>query len=89
MGYFFNKKRQEAIPSIPPTNAVGKKETPAKNKTKKEKETMTNEEKVQAIEEIVLDEKPVKRVKKEKGLIERTESSKIVLTEDNKQLLMD
>ena len=49
---------------------------------------MTNEEKVQAIEDIVL-EKPVKRIKKEKGLIERTESSKMVLTEDNKQLLMD
>ena len=50
---------------------------------------MTNEEKVQAIESIVLDEKPVKRIKKEKGLIERTETSKVILTEDNKQLLMD
>lgn len=32
---------------------------------------------------------PVKRVKKDKGLIERTESSKTILTEDNKELLKD
>jgi hypothetical protein len=32
---------------------------------------------------------PVKRVKKDKGLIERTESSKTILTEDNKELLND
>lgn len=31
---------------------------------------------------------PVKRVKNEKGLIERTESSKIILTEDNRQVLL-
>ena len=31
----------------------------------------------------------VKKIKKEKGLIERTESSKIILTEDNKELLND
>ena len=31
----------------------------------------------------------VKVIKKEKGLIERTESSKIVLTEDNRQVLND
>lgn len=30
----------------------------------------------------------VKRVKNEKGLIERTESSKIILTEDNRQVLL-
>lgn len=33
--------------------------------------------------------KEVKRLKKDKGLIERTESSKTILTEDNKQLLVD
>jgi len=31
----------------------------------------------------------VKRLKKDKGLIERTESSKTILTEDNKELLND
>ena len=33
--------------------------------------------------------KEVKVVKKDRGLIERTESSKIVLTEDNRQVLGD
>ncbi len=33
--------------------------------------------------------KEIKRIKKDKGLIERTESSKTILTEDNKQLLVD
>lgn len=31
----------------------------------------------------------IKRVKKDRGLIERTESSKIILTEDNRQVLND
>jgi hypothetical protein len=30
----------------------------------------------------------VKRIKSEKGLIERTESSKIILSEDNRQVLL-
>jgi hypothetical protein len=41
--------------------------------------------------EQILDDtpRPVKKLKKDKGLIERTESSKTILTEDNKELLMD
>lgn len=31
----------------------------------------------------------IKRIKKDKGLIERTESSRIILTEDNRQVLTD
>ena len=31
----------------------------------------------------------VKKVRKEKGLIEKTESSKIILTEDNRELFND
>lgn len=52
-------------------------------------EELTN--KLDRIDSIVDDnnERPVKRIKKDKGLIERTESSKVVLTEDNKQLLID
>jgi hypothetical protein len=34
-------------------------------------------------------EQTTKRIKKDKSLIERTESSKIMITEDNKQLLQD
>ena len=43
----------------------------------------------QAEETLVSMEPAVKVVKSDKGLIERTESSKIVLTEDNRQLLVD
>ena len=54
---------------------------------------MGNEEimdKLEKLEAIVNDKQNnVKRLKKDKGLIERTENSKIVLTEDNKQLLVD
>ena len=31
----------------------------------------------------------IKKITKDKGIIERTESSKVLLTEDNKELLMD
>ena len=50
------------------------------------------DEKVNKAEEIMNNMKSanhVKVVKKDKGLIERTESSKIVLTEDNRQVLND
>jgi hypothetical protein len=33
-------------------------------------------------------EQNIKRVKSDKGLIERTESSKIILSEDNRQVLL-
>ena len=49
-------------------------------------------EKVNKAEEILRNMKEtgnVKFLKKDKGLIERTESSKIILTEDNRQVLND
>lgn len=47
-------------------------------------------ENIEKIENLVKNtNKDVKKVKSDKGLIERVESSKIVLTEDNKQLLND
>jgi hypothetical protein len=36
-----------------------------------------------------IDPNRIKKVKNDKGLFERTESSKIVLTEDNRQILND
>lgn len=60
------------------------------NNQKKNEETM--DEKINKAEEIMNNMKAanhVKVVKKDKGLIERTESSKIVLTEDNRQVLND
>lgn len=56
----------------------------------KEEAVMNTDEKIMAVESVLNDvPRTVKRVKKDKGLIERTESSKIILTEDNKQLLND
>lgn len=56
------------------------------NKTEKVKVM----DKISMAEQIINDTPaPVKKIKKDKGLIERTESSKIVITEDNKQLLND
>lgn len=45
---------------------------------------MELEEKLQAI-----NPENVKVLKRDRGLIERTESSKIILAEDNRQVLMD
>ena len=83
------------IQNTKPIN-VGLKRT-EENKLEEQKEekvtTMNTEEKIMAVSEILNgteeQKKPVKRIKKEKGLIERTETSKIILNEDNKQLLND
>lgn len=55
---------------------------------KKENIVMTTQEKIMAASDI-LTSAPVKKIKKDKGLIERTESSMTILTEDNKELLKD
>ena len=70
-------KREEAAPK--PKNKKVKKET-----------NMLKEEQIAAAEETVEMMAPeVKKLKKDRGLIERTESSKIILTEDNRQVLND
>lgn len=50
--------------------------------------------KLEQAEEIVnalsgVDPNQIKRIKSDMGLIERTQSSKIILTEDNRQILND
>lgn len=56
-------------------------------------EVMTTSEKIAMAQSVLsgtdVAASPIKRVKKDKGLIERTESSKTILTEDNKELLND
>ena len=64
----------------------------AKNNVNENKEVMTTSEKIAMAQSVLnggVQDAPVKRVKKDKGLIERTESSKTILTEDNKELLND
>lgn len=63
-----------------------------KNNVEKNNDNMTAEEIARMeklAQEINNTPKQVKVVKKDRGLIERTESSKIVLTEDNRQVLND
>lgn len=85
--------------NIVETNEVVKPviEAPKKVKTKKNKEENVekmDENKLKQVEELVnvlsgVDPNQIKRIKSDRGLIERTESSKVVLTEDNRQILND
>ena len=62
------------------------------NNINENKSVMTTEEKIALAQAALAEKKPVmdvKRVKRDKGLIERAESSKTILTEDNKELLND
>lgn len=75
-----------------PVEKVEKKKSASKPKNKKEKNSvdMFTEQKIDAAELVAGKlESEVKVVKKDRGLIERTESSKIILTEDNRQVLND
>lgn len=74
------------------------KEEVKKTKVKKNKEekqdNFMDANKLKQAEEIVnvlsgVDPNQIKRIKSDRGLIERTESSKVVLTEDNRQILND
>ena len=63
---------------------------PNNKKKVKKGNDMTINEKMEAAEAVMDMIAPeVKVVKKDRGLIERTESSKIILTEDNRQVLND
>lgn len=54
-------------------------------------EVMDTKEKIEMAQAILMDEPKmkVKRIKKDKGLIERVSTQNIVLTEDNRELLKD
>lgn len=91
----------KVVPKAVPT-AEEKKLTTEAPKSKKSAQVQSNkeedktdtdmltQEQLKQIEASAENLKPVVKVlKKDKGLIERTESSKIVLTEDNRQVLND
>ena len=95
---FINKRYSNTgipVPAQPETHKEESKapvEEPKKNKTSRKKSKAMNEEKINQAEQIVnnlMKDNHVKVVKKDRGLIERTESSKLVLTEDNRQVLGD
>jgi ribonuclease HI len=61
-----------------------------KNNKKNNKEDMFDKDKIAEVEAVIKEMQPeVKVVKTDRGLIERTESSKIIITEDNRQVLND
>ena len=95
------EKEQESVP-LSMTEAKSKEEPKIdekktvkkrKNKLQESKSTMNTAEKVAMAQEILgngaATENNLKILKRDRGLIERTESSKTILTEDNKELLID
>ena len=83
MARFIIKHTNSITPQLPEV---------AKNNIEENKSVMTTDEKIAMAQSVLSGANmaaPVKRVKKDKGLIERTESSKTILTEDNKELLND
>lgn len=73
------------------TSKVDEKEEMAENKEINNTEDM-NDERLAKVEELAGVKAPKRKVKlekKDKGLIERTENSTIVLTEENKMMLND
>ena len=95
MGRFIIKHLNNKKPQVKRLNNVVASECDnINNIVLKNEEVMTTSEKIEMVKELLKDDEKVKkptmkRLKKDKGLIERTESSKIVLTEDNKELLKD
>ena len=86
--------QKEDEPIVEPKEEVKEAEeekpTKSKNNKKNRKEDMINKDQITAIEAAMEKMQPeVKVVKADRGLIERTESSKIIITEDNRQVLND
>lgn len=65
-----------------------KKDSGKKNKVVKENSAMEFEM-IKKVAEDMQPQDTVKKVKKDKGLIERAESTKTIITEDYRQVLMD
>jgi hypothetical protein len=94
---FFKKKFRKTSKIIKSVENTEKDEaqyikniTETKNNKKKKQDDMLSKNKISEIENTLNNMAPeVKVIKKDKGLIERTESSKIIVTEDNRQVLND
>lgn len=88
-----NVKNEDGVTMAMPKEDEKKEDTTLKgkkNNKKNRKEDMIDKDKIQELEAVVKEMQPeVKVVKADRGLIERTESSKIIITEDNRQVLID
>lgn len=88
--FFTKNAKNKYVRQIPNNSGIHIIEKQENNKNIKKEEKM--DERLSKIESVIDDKtskKNVKIEKKEKGLIERTENSTIVLNEDNKMLLND
>lgn len=92
---FFNKTTRVKYVKPYSNNAILKKESEELAKQTQE-EIMIDNSKIEQVEELLnsmegknMPKQKIKIDKKDKGIIERTENSKIVLTEDNKMVLND
>lgn len=91
----FSKRQPLPVVSAPVQPKVEEKKVEeqkevVKNKKSKKSIDMNTVEQVSAAEAAMEEIAPVvKHVKKDRSLIERTESSKIILAEDNRQVLND
>lgn len=85
-----NVKRSAPVPVVKQEPEKPKADVVKKNKRVKKENNMMSEQ-IERAEYLAqnLNNNSVKVVKKDRGLIERTESSKIILTEDNRQVLND
>lgn len=88
--------RRKVVRQIPNTRFKHRVEVKEEQIVEENKEVKTDkdmaDERLEKIEQIMGTKAPkrtVKREKKDKGLIERTENSTILLTEDNKMVLND
>lgn len=92
MGKFIIKHIDNRKPQIKMYPSDTQKPVVKENKKKVNEQVMTTSEKIAMAKNVLSgadQQASVKRVKRDKGLIERTESSKTILTEDNKELLND
>ena len=91
MGKFIIKHIDNRKPQVKMYPSDAKKPVVKENKKKVDEQVMTTSEKIAMAQNVLngAEQASVKRVKRDKGLIERTESSKTILTEDNKELLND
>lgn len=91
MGRFIIKHIDNRKPQVKMYPSDAQKPVVKENKKKVNEQVMTTSEKIEMAQNVLngAEQASVKRVKRDKGLIERTESSKTILTEDNKELLND
>lgn len=95
MGRFIIKKAQSFKPSIkyskPDMNDKLKTDTNTQTVKQpiKEEEVMTTSEKVALANEVLGTKPRTRKLKADKGLIEKEETSMTILTEDNKELMFD